>query len=73
MSDSYCKKCRSQDPLCDECKIYDKVMTPARGEPMPRTVEYYQANAIRDQELIMEQKDEISRLKMKVNKLEQRK
>ena len=46
-------------------------LTPPRGQAMPRTVEYYQANAIRDQELIMEQKAEISKLKVKINKLEQ--
>ena len=48
-------------------------LTPPKGQAMPRTVEHYQANAIRDQELIMEQKAEISKLKVKINKLEQRK
>jgi len=44
---------------------------PRRGESMPKTIEHYQANAIRDQELILEQKDEISKLKVKVNQLRQ--
>lgn len=48
-----------------------KVVTPAKGEPMPRTVEYYKANAIRDQELILAMKAQISRLKQKINKLKQ--
>ena len=48
-------------------------LTPPKGQAMPRTVEHYQANAIRDQELILEQKAEISKLKVKINKLEQRK
>jgi len=47
-------------------------LTPAKGEPMPRTVEHYQANAERDQELILEQRDEIGRLKQKLNKLQQK-
>ena len=56
------------------CVIRDKkALTPAKGEPMPRTVEHYQANAERDQELILEQRDEIGRLKQRINKMEQRK
>lgn len=47
--------------------------TPAKGLPMPRAIEHYQANALRDQELILEQKDEIAKLKQKINKLDQRK
>jgi len=46
--------------------------TPPRGQAMPETVEAYKALAARDLELIMEQKEEISRLKQKVNKLEQK-
>ncbi len=49
-----------------------KAITPAKGEPMPQTLEYYRAMAQRDLELIMEQKEEISRLKQRINKLEQR-
>jgi HAMP domain-containing protein len=56
--------------------IYDVVaarpITPARGEPMPRTIEHYIKRGDMDQELILKMKDEISRLKAKVNKLEQR-
>lgn len=47
-----------------------KALTPAKGEPMPRTVEHYQANAERDQELILEQRDEIGTLQQKVGQLE---
>ena len=47
-------------------------LTPAKGLPMPRTVEHYPANALRDQELILEQRAEIGRLKQRINKLEQR-
>ena len=53
--------------------VTGEVKTPAKGEPMPRTIEHYQANALRDQELILEQRDEIAKLKQKINKLEQRK
>ena len=49
-----------------------KAITPAKGLPMPKTPEYYRAMAQRDLELIMEQKAEISRLKQRINKLEQR-
>lgn len=47
-------------------------ISPARGEPMPRTIEHYQANALRDQELILEMKGEISALKHKNNQLTQK-
>ena len=47
-------------------------ITPAKGLPMPRTVEHYQANADRDQELILEMKDEIGRKNQRINKLEQK-
>jgi hypothetical protein len=46
--------------------------TPAKGEPMPKTIEYYIKRGDMDQELIMEQKEEISRLKQTVNKLRQK-
>ena len=48
-------------------------VTVAKGSEMPRTVEHYQASAIRDQELILEQRAEIGRLKQRINKMEQRK
>ena len=41
--------------------------------PMPQTIEGYKKLAERDLELIMEQKAEISKLKQRINKLEQRK
>lgn len=47
-------------------------MTPARGESMPQTQEYWEKRADMDQELILEQRDEINKLKQKINKLEQR-
>jgi len=57
---------------------YDQVcrdgntVTPAKGEPMPKTIEHYQANALRDQELILEQKDEIAKQSQTINKLRQK-
>jgi len=50
----------------------DGPLTPPRGEPMPQTQEYWEKRAAMDQELILEQRDEINRLKCKVNKLEQK-
>lgn len=43
-----------------------------KGQPMPQTREYWIQLAARDQELILEQRDEISRLKAKVNNLQQK-
>jgi hypothetical protein len=53
-------------------KMVSHPLTPAKGQPMPRTIEYYIKRGDMDQELIMEQKEEISRLKQKVNNLRQR-
>ncbi len=47
-------------------------ITPARGEPMPQTVEACQSVMERDAELILEMKAEISKLKQKVNTLSQK-
>lgn len=44
----------------------------SKGEPMPQTVEYLQQLAVRDLKLIMEQKEEISRLKQTANNLRQK-
>ena len=52
---------------------FDRALLFPRGEPMPQTVEAYKKLSARDLELIMEQKEEISRLKQKVNNLQQRK
>ena len=55
-------------------KIWDKKdMASSTVEPMPQTIEAYKALAQRDLELIEEQQKEIGQLKVKVNKLEQRK
>ena len=43
-----------------------------RGQPMPQTIEAYKDLAQRDLELIEAQRDEIARLKCKVNTLSQR-
>jgi len=43
-----------------------------KGQPMPQTREYWIQLAARDQELILELKDEISKLKCKVNQLQQK-
>ncbi len=56
----------------DAVRYMKMPVTVAKGLKMPRTVEHYQANAIRDQELILEQKDEIGRLNRRINKLAQR-
>jgi hypothetical protein len=50
-------------------------MAPAtpKAEPMPQTREYWIKMAAMDQELILEQKEEISRLKFKLNQLQQKK
>lgn len=46
-------------------------ISPEKGEPMPQTREYWEKRAMLDQELILEQKAEISKLKQRINKLEQ--
>ena len=46
--------------------------TPPKGEPMPQTREYWEKRAAMDLDLIMEQKEEISRLKQTVNNLRQK-
>jgi len=78
---SYCGKVMAGLHNCKEGSMFTRAqslgwenspLTPAKGLPMPRTVEHYQANAIRDQELILEQRDEIGRLKMKINRLQQK-
>lgn len=47
-------------------------LTPAKGDPMPQTREYWEKRADMDQALILKQRDEIGRLKYKVNQLEQK-
>ena len=48
-----------------------EILTPAKGERMPMTEKhFYKVIGMRD-ELIFEQKDEIAKLKTKVNKLQQ--
>ena len=44
----------------------------AKDESMPKTKEYYKKVLAMDDELIHEQKEEIARLKSKVNKLQHR-
>ena len=46
--------------------------TNGEKEPIPQSREYWVKMAAMDQELILEQRDEISRLKRKTNKLQQR-
>lgn len=46
-------------------------LSPVRGKVNPQTEEHYQGVFKRDQELILEQRDEIAQLKGKLNKLEQ--
>ena len=58
------------DHVIDAINIYLPA-TPARGEPMPKTIEHYMCNAIRDQEMILEQKEEIAKMSQTINKLRQ--
>ena len=44
----------------------------SKHAPMPQTVEAYKELAERDLELFQEMRDEISELKVKVNKLQQK-
>jgi len=60
------------ETLCPCALNKVRALTPARGEPMPKTIEHYQANALRDQELIMEQKDEIAKQSQTINDLRQK-
>lgn len=47
-------------------------MTPPRGEPMPKTIEHYKANALRDQELIDELVEQACKDSQTINKLRQK-
>lgn len=69
---SLCKYCERTYYRFHNCPASSMGNVGAKGDAMPRTIEHYQANAMRDQELILEQKEEISKLKAKINKLEQR-
>lgn len=69
-----CTKCEGafigdrRASMCADCAYsMPDILTPARGEPMPRTIEYYIARGERDQELILEMKEEISKLRQKLN------
>ena len=55
-----------------EKKWHELALTPTKGEKMPMTEDHFQKVIAMDQELILEQKDEIARLKMKINRLQQR-
>ena len=56
----------------DDCRWFDKGLTPAKEKPMAMTeVNFNRVIAMRD-ELIMDQRNEISKLKMQNNKLKQR-
>ena len=50
----------------------DLPISPAKGEPMPKTIEYYQRCMVTDQELILNMERELSNYKQVVNKLEQK-
>ena len=49
--------------------IRKRPLTPEKGKPMPQTREYWEKRAQMDQELILSQKAEISRLNARINKL----
>ncbi len=47
----------------------DMALTPGKDKPMPRTEDHYLKMLALDDELIQEMKEEISKLKAKVNQL----
>lgn len=55
-------------------KTHWQTMAPPtdKREPMPQTREYWVKMAAMDQELILEQRAEIAKLKQKVNQLQQK-
>jgi len=53
-------------------KWHEISLTPTKGERMPMTEAHFDKVITMRDELIFEQKDEIAKLKMKVNKLQQR-
>ena len=53
-------------------KWHEIALTPTKGERMPMTEAHFDKVITMRDELIFEQKDEIAKLKMKVNKLQQR-
>jgi hypothetical protein len=53
-------------------KWHELALTPKKGDKMPMTEAQFQKVLAMDAELILEQKDEISRLKMKINRLQQK-
>jgi CRISPR/Cas system-associated endoribonuclease Cas2 len=58
--------------MAKNAKWHEMALTPNKGEKMPMTEAHFdKVIAMRD-ELIFEQKDEIAKLKMKNNKLQQR-
>ena len=48
----------------------DMALTPGKDNPMPETKEHYLKMLVLDDELIHEQRIEISKLKVRINKLE---
>lgn len=48
------------------------VVTPSKGQPMPKTIEYYKAQQEREGKLILEMKSEISDLKVRNDRLEKK-
>ena len=65
----------SVDDLHEVLNQFDNqllVDIPVKGETMPQTLDNLQACWIRDQELLFEQNDEISKLKDKINTLQQK-
>ena len=59
--------------MCSEKTGWQDAAPPIpKGRPMPRTQEYWEKRALMDQELILEQRDEISNLKRTINDLRQK-
>lgn len=68
----YCLGPQNGDKHCPCVMRSMAAQWPARGEPMPQTQDYWVKRALMDQELILEMKAEISKLKQTVNNLRQR-
>ena len=60
------------DHKCNYELLPIKTITPTKGEPMPRTIEYYKKRGDADQELILKQSVEIGKLTGTINDLRQK-
>ena len=72
MSENMCEECGEclMYCACDSNPLNVPVLE--RREPMPKTIEYYEAQQEREGKLILEMKDEISDLKVRNDRLEKK-